>query len=290
MFGIHVDRVWAAGPGRPPMADQVQAAIGFARENNVQLRAAQIFVAGPRQRRMSLGDEEAAGLRRLVADTGLAIFAHGTYLDSPWTGDAHAAHFIREELQKCEQAGLRGLVVHVGKPSPEEIAPYLPRLMGPGPRVYLEMAAVKPSNSNYETPEKLDRLLQTLRRVADPQLESFGVCIDTAHLWSCGVDLSSYDAAQAWLDRLTVPGAALLFHLNDSRDERGSGKDHHAPLLAGKLWGEYRDRPRASGLAAFVEYALQHDIPTILERSGNQPAAFVPELHVLLELAPSLRV
>ena len=108
-------------------------------------------------------------------------------------------------------------------------------------------------------------------REVDPELSEFGLCVDTAHLWSCGVDIASREAAQTWLEELeavsdVIPPGAVMFHLNDSLDDRGSGVDHHAPLLQGKIWGEYAEEPKESGLAAFVEYAVRHDTVAILER------------------------
>ena len=60
---------------------------------------------------------------------------------------------------------------------------------------------MKPERSHYETPQKLAAFFRKVREV-DPELQEFGLCIDTAHLWSCGVDIASREDARAWLDEL----------------------------------------------------------------------------------------
>ena len=65
-----------------------------------------------------------------------------------------------------------------------------------------------------------------------------GFCLDTAHAWAAGIDLSEPAAtddfladfdARIGLDRL------VMVHLNDSKSERGSHLDRHEHLGAGTL-------------------------------------------------------
>lgn len=147
-------------------------------------------------------------------------------------------------------------------------------------RVYLEVPAVLPKNSHYETPDKLAVLFRGIRKRVDPFLLYFGLCIDTAHIWASGADIASFEAASAWLDQLerahgVIPPHAIIFHLNDNYNGRGSGKDEHAPLFMGAIWGSYADRRESSGLAAFLDYARRHNVPTILERKAHKPRAGV---------------
>ena len=144
-------------------------------------------------------------------------------------------------------------------------------------RLYLETPALLPKNSHYETPAKLAKLFEGIRKWVDPHLQYFGLCIDTAHIWASGVDISSFEKASEWLAGLEavhhiIPPRAIMFHLNDIVNPLGSGKDEHAPLLMGAIWGEFNRCPEKSGLAAFLDYARRHSIPTILERKGVKEA------------------
>lgn len=297
MFGPHVDRLYAKkeeGGGRPSITAHIKAVRAEARAVNFDARAFQVFVAGPRNMAMTLREEEADELREyLDCCHDLQVIAHGTYADYPWYGKSYPAKFIRMELAMCQRAGISGLVIHLGLPGVAEVAEYIPRLVTP-PRnviIFLEVPHVKPENSHYETPEKLAALFQEIRRY-DPTLCQFGLCIDTAHLWSCGVDLQSFEAAENWLRRLEtvaaeIPPDRIIIHLNDSLDERGSGVDHHAPLLGGKIWGMFKDRPQQSGLAAFVDYIVRNNTTAILER--KPPEALLDDYVVLDRLTDAVR-
>lgn len=296
MFGPHVDRVHAKGSKRPSIAEHIRAARASAATVDFDARAFQVFVAGPRNLAMTMRPEEADELKEYLdgADSQLAVVAHGTYMDFPWHGNLYQAKFIRQELEMCARAGIFGLVVHLGKPPVTEVMKYIPHLITTtrDALVYLEVPHVKPENSHYETPEKLAALFREIRTI-DKTLCRFGVCIDTAHLWSCGVDLQSFEDAEDWLRRLesvadVIPPDRIIFHLNDSEDSCGSGLDHHAPLLQGKIWGEYKDEPAQSGLAAFIDYAVRHNISTILER--KPPEALLEDYAIIERLAPEVRL
>lgn len=274
MFGPHVGRSFSRGRGRPPLLAHILAARREARALDFDARAFQVFVANPRSLAITLRPEEAAELRAFLEENPrLAVVAHGTYLDAPWGGSPYVAKFIRAELALCARAGISGLVIHLGKTPPATVVRRLPPLGGgPGPLLYLETPAVKPENARYETPEKLAALFRAIR-AGHGAPARVGLCIDTAHLWSSGVDLRSYEAAAAWIRRLeaaadAIPPGRILLHLNDNFNARGGGRDRHAPLFRGAIWGGYADRPRESGLAAFVEYAVRHGTPAIFERGG----------------------
>ncbi len=65
-----------------------------------------------------------------------------------------------------------------------------------------------------------------------------GFCLDTAHAWGAGHDLSDPDATDALLeafaDRIGLDRLPLA-HLNDSRSELGSRVDRHEHLGAGRI-------------------------------------------------------
>ena len=295
MFGPHVSRARAPKRrGRPSIVEHIRAARAAAAEADFDAQAFQVFIAGPRNRTVTLRGEEADELRAYLDRTKLVAVAHGTYADYPWSGAPYISKFIRLELELCARAGILGLVIHLGKPPVATVMKFLPRLLSPQSEalVFLEVPHVKPEDSHYETPEKLAKLFEAVRRL-DPTLCKFGLCIDTAHLWSCGVDLQSFEDAEAWIRRLeavadVIPPGRIMLHLNDSHSERGSGLDRHAPLLGGKIWAEYADRPQHSGLAAFVDYAVRHETLVILERKPAE--ALLGDYSALERLTDAVRL
>jgi deoxyribonuclease-4 len=65
-----------------------------------------------------------------------------------------------------------------------------------------------------------------------------GFCLDTAHAWAAGIDLSDPDAIDAFLaefDARIGLDRLVMFHLNDSKSELGSHLDRHEHLGAGRI-------------------------------------------------------
>jgi endonuclease IV len=315
MFGFNVSREWAPGK-RPSIRAHLESAVRY-RDSLVNAPesppfAFQVYIAGPHTLQFTVDETEAADLKAVIHGTDdLWGVAHGTYLDTPWDRDAHNHNyrcgFIRREIARAVEAGLSGVVIHLGVPSPDAVVDVLPwiypseiggksvretiqqRAAGEAaqgaslPRIYLEVPHVLPKNSHYETPEKLAVLFRAIREKCDPGLQITGLCIDTAHIWACGADISSYANGKAWVDGLAavhdiIPPDAIMFHLNDNRHVCGSGRDEHDPLLHGEIWGAYRRAPQDSGLAAFIEYAIEYDIPTVLERKDRKPTGDEPAM------------
>ena len=291
--GIHVNREHASGHagGHTSIVEHIEAARRTALdEAGVRLSVAAIFVGGPRHRAITLTAEEGAELRRYIAATGLRVFAHSAYAASPWDSDPATLRYIHDELKTCQAAGIEGLVVHLPKRPIAAVLPVLAKLCAPAApdvRIYLETPAVRPDESYYETPAKLAALFRAIRAGVDPGLEQFGLCVDTAHLWTCGIDLRTRAVADRWLRDLeaasaTIPASCVIFHLNDSQRERGTGPDMHAALGAGKIWAGV---PIArSGLAAVTDYAKRHGTPLILERKPK--TALLGDYRVLRRLLP----
>lgn len=289
MFGPHVNRDYATGT-RPGLTSHIaMAQVDAYDQAKFHMRAAAVFVGGPKTREITLAPEERGALRSYISESHMKVIAHSAYSAHPWKGDPDAARYIVEELKVCQESGITGLVVHLPKLPASSVMKYIERLQSPdveNVRVYLETPAVKPSESYYETPTKLANLFSKIRTV-DPGLDRFGLCFDTAHLWTCGVDLASYDAANDWLvdleahSRVIGPDATMI-HLNDSERERGVGPDTHSGLTKGRIWSEYASNLPASGLAAVVDYAKRHDTPTILERKPRE--ALIDDYHLLMRL------
>jgi deoxyribonuclease-4 len=88
-------------------------------------------------------------------------------------------------------------------------------------------------------------------------------CLDTAHAWGAGYDLSDPGATDALLadfdGRIGLARLALV-HLNDSRSERGSRMDRHEHLGAGRI-GE-------AGIACLLRHPSLIGATYILETPG----------------------
>jgi len=90
-----------------------------------------------------------------------------------------------------------------------------------------------------------------------------GFCLDIAHAWGAGIDLSDPAAIDAFLldfdDRIGV-GRLVMVHFNDSKAELGSRLDRHEHLGAGQI-GQ-------AGLAHLLRHPLLKDATYYLETPG----------------------
>jgi len=87
-----------------------------------------------------------------------------------------------------------------------------------------------------------------------------GFCLDAAHAWGAGVDLTNPDATDAFLDefeRRIGLRRLVMIHLNDSKAERGSHLDRHEHVGAGQIGakglGHLLRHPWLSHVAYYLE-------------------------------------
>lgn len=240
------------------------------KEYSMNIQSAQIFVVNPRSAKDLITDDDAKMIKKLT-DDGLRLIAHGCYIAHPFgEKSAQSIHIIRRELAQCNKIGAEGFVVHLPRRSADRIEEIYPQLYAArgSTKIYLEIESMKASEHTYETPAKLEVLFKKLMKI-DPDV---GLCIDSAHLWSSGVDNREYSAVKEWTSAVDAIGIRhKMFHLNDSNRLRGSGQDNHHRLTHGNIWREFnmdtgkRDI-RESGLSAYLEWIVRENMPVILER------------------------
>lgn len=92
------------------------------------------------------------------------------------------------------------------------------------------------------------------------QKERVGLCIDTAHAYLSGYDISVEEGLEAMLDEIDeMAGINLikLIHLNDAKDKLGSKHDRHEHIGRGKIGLE--------GMRRIVNHHRLRELPFILE-------------------------
>ena len=111
---------------------------------------------------------------------------------------------------------------------------------------------------------RIEDLAEILDGIEPSLSAQLAFCLDTAHLWGAGYDISTTAGATAQLDRfdaLIGLDRLALVHLNDSRSALGSRNDRHEHLGAGRIGPE--------GLAAFLrDPRLARGTAFIMETPG----------------------
>jgi deoxyribonuclease-4 len=96
-----------------------------------------------------------------------------------------------------------------------------------------------------------------------PDGERLAFCLDTAHLWGAGYDISDAEGAARVVDRfaeLIGLDRLPMVHLNDSRSVLGSRTDRHEHVGAGQIG--------AAGLGAFLRDPRLAQTTFIMETPG----------------------
>ena len=109
---------------------------------------------------------------------------------------------------------------------------------------------------------RIEELAAILEGVG-PDGERLAFCLDTAHLWGAGYDVSTAEGAAAVVDRfeeLIGLDRLPMLHLNDSRSLLGSRTDRHEHVGAGRIG--------AAGLGALLRDPRLSDATFILETPG----------------------
>lgn len=277
-LGAHVHKKSSKGKNRK-MHDAIAEEVTHMKSYNINDPSVQIFVTGPKTYKETLSAEEKQKIARYIADTSTQLVIHGAYVDRPWSNIAGAIHNVKQELRIGAEIGATGVIIHLSsgcvndvnfKAALSEIA----NIELPRPQIlWLEINSAKPSNFTFETPEKINKLFD---RIASYDIKGLtvGLCIDTAHLFACGMSLETYDVAKKWIEAL--PKVPIMMHLNDSASTLGSGIDKHASLCHGQIWSKYHPDTgilpyEKSGLNYLMEWADSGSIMTILERNDETP-------------------
>jgi deoxyribonuclease-4 len=122
----------------------------------------------------------------------------------------------------------------------------------------------------------LDKLNNSL---SSSSVGSFGICLDTCHLFAAGYDLRTDEAVDETLDKF-ISEVGLknlkLVHLNDSKDRLNSNRDRHGHIGLGEIGKK--------GFRAILGHRLVRRIPLIMETPVDGKRGDSDNLRIVLEL------
>lgn len=236
--------------------------------------ALQIFAKSPMQSRLrAVTDEEAAAIAAVPGRKEiLSAIIHASYLlnfAKPMEADNYQIKSLAEDIVNSHQIGGEGAVVHMGKtlemdPSEAEanyvknIEIALEQTKQVKTKVILENTAGQGSEMGYRIPD-YGRIFKKLHRNNKKRV---GSCIDTAHLFGGGYDLSSDAGVSECLKELHEHVGIeniTCIHFNDSKKPVGSRVDRHQDIGRGMIGDP--------GLKLLAQKLLKEhpDLPLILE-------------------------
>lgn len=211
----------------------------------------QLFLSAPQQFKGPAPREDADELRA----SDLGIYVHAPYLINVATTNNRVRHPSRQLLDKtlaaAAEIGALGVIVHGGHlPEEDDIAEGLANWRTTLERCETEVPILIENTAGGQNAvarhlERVARLWEAIDGVDVP----YGFCLDTCHAHAAGEPL------EGLVERVTaITGRIDLVHLNDSRDDPGSGRDRHANLGAGLVDDEL-----------LVEVARRADADVVVE-------------------------
>jgi deoxyribonuclease-4 len=219
------------------------------RSRSIDCTAMQIFVKNNMQwfARPLLQEEIAAFLNHAQRRELAAAFAHANYLiNLASTNPQFHANSIRalsEELVRADQLELPFLVMHPGAHLGAGEAAGLAKIIGSIDQVFAGIPKIKTRIALETTAgqgsclgDRFEHLAAIIENVREP--ERLCVCLDTAHVFEAGYDISSEAGIKKTFrefDRVVGLDRLAAIHLNDSKTARGSRVDRHEHIGKGQI-------------------------------------------------------
>ena len=183
----------------------------------------QIFTHGPRNsNRIKWLDTDLEKFLDLTKHKN--VYVHQTYTTS-WKPEG--LKHMQDQIDVATQIGAKGVVLHLGKISPEDHLFVLKKLNLTVP-VILEMRALKPDKYSYQSTEEINQLCKIIRQ----EKINATICIDTAHLSAGKIRLDNIESAKSYFDKLSDPDLISLLHLNGNEYDPNvrAGDKHCVPM------------------------------------------------------------
>lgn len=208
-------------------------------------RPCQLFLSNPRSgKRDAKLKDQVIGAANIIKSNNLQFFTHAPYIinlcancKDEKTGEFWQQRILNDDLKTTVELGGKGVVVHVGarRCLTEEVAL---KNMEDMVRNALQYATEScpllletPCGEGTEVCTSVSDLAKFYTRFSEEEQKKLGLCVDSCHTFVCSYDPLEY--MKEWTQISKIP--IVLVHFNDSRGEKGSRLDRHAPCGRGHI-------------------------------------------------------
>jgi deoxyribonuclease-4 len=249
----------------------------------------QLFSRNPRGWRYTpLDKEDVEEFRSLINASDLfPIFLHMPYLPNIASLKSkfykRSIHSVATDLQRAEQLGAPYLIIHIGhrmESSEDQAIEAVSQGIDQAFEKVKNRVILLVENTAGQGTEigyAFDQIKKIIEGVHDHQ--RMGVCLDTAHTFEAGYDLSNQDGIERTLEKFdqTIGLKRLhLLHLNDSKTPLGSRKDRHWHIGEGYIGLE--------GFRNLVNHPLLKQLPGIMETPRKDTVEDLKNMKVIRSL------
>ncbi len=169
--------------------------------------------------------------------------------------------FLKNEIDRTEAIGAKQIVLHPGAhvgagadKGIEKIIEGLNEVLDPDQDVQIALETMAGKGS--ECGRSFDELAKIIDGVNHN--EKLSVCFDTCHVHDAGYDIvNDLDGVLDEFDRIVGLDRLKVLHVNDSKNERGAGKDRHENIGFGHIGFD--------ALSKVIYHDVFESVPKILE-------------------------
>lgn len=213
-------------------------------------------------------------LNLAAPDDAIWTKSRDSLADAVWRAPAMGASIVVTHIGSHKGEGYEAGVHRIGEavrfaldvpahPEPvegraEPAAPAHPEPVE-GPVIALELG----SGSGNSIGSRFEQIADIMAELSDVS-DRVGICIDTAHLWGAGYDISTAEGVRAMFDLLKQHvgfGKLKIVHLNDTLMALDSRRDRHHHIGQGQIGLE--------GFRAILNYPGTRDLPGIIETPAD---------------------
>jgi len=234
---------------------------------------------------------EVEAFRSSVQSSDLSpVFLHLPYLPNIASAKSkfykRSIHSIATDLERAERLGAHYLISHIGhrlEASEDQAIEAVSQGIDQAFQKVKNAVILLMENTAGQGTEigyAFDQIKKIIDGVSDH--ERVGVCLDTAHSFEAGYDLSNKDGIERTLedfDQTLGLKRLHLLHLNDSKTPLGSRKDRHWHIGEGHIGRE--------GFRCLVNHPLLSHLPGIMETPRKDTVEDLKNMKVIRSLVNS---
>lgn len=205
-----------------------------------------LYTGAPQNtRRKSIDELNIDAGWELMKKSGLTSFVvHAPYIINlgnsvkPETYEL-AVEFLREEIKRTEAMGSNLLVLHPGShvdagtdAGIAQIVKGLNEVLTADTKVYIALETMAGKGS------EVGRSFEELAKIYDGVTynDKLRVCFDTCHVNDAGYDIvNDFEGVIEQFDKALGKEQIAVFHINDSKNVKGAGKDRHENIGFGEI-------------------------------------------------------
>ena len=208
------------------------------------------------------------------------IIVHAPYLINLANDDENkydfAISFLKEELNRSEELGMKYLVLHPGSHVGFGIDKGIENIIYALNQVLKDSKVMILIETMAGKGSEIGSNFYEIKRIIDGVLykDVIGVCMDTCHLNDSGYDVSNFDKVLDEFDEIVGLKYLHCIHINDSKNVMGARKDRHENIGYGNI-----------GFDSMIKIIYNErikDIPKILETPYiNDKAPYKEEIEMI---------